>query len=162
MNEKIKNLEDCIDECLKWHDDTFNELNESQKTEFIRLKNLVSSTKNFYKQVLDIDKDESWLSKFIDNFFGNIFNKTQRLVILQIERDFYTADISLIFMYKFIHFEKKWMKLEDSNNKNSDLLNEYRLTYHLYNFYIEEKIFKLLTNQKSNFLPRTFFNLFES
>ena len=162
MNDKIKNLEDCVNECISWHEDSFNQLNESQKTEFIRLKNFVLTTKSFYEQVLDFDKDESTFSKFIDNFFGYIFSRTQRLAILQIQRDFLTADVTLMFMYKFIQFEKKWMKLEDSDDKNSELLIEYRLTSPLYKFYIDEKIFKLLTNQKSNFLPRTFYSLFNS
>ena len=159
MNDKIKNLEDCVNECLSWHEECFNQLNESQKTEFIRLKNFVFSTKSFYEQVLDFDKEESVLSKFFDNLFGHLFSKSQRLTILQIQRDFLTADVSLTFMYKFIQFEKKWMKLEDSDDKNSELLTEYRLTSHLYKFYIEEKIFKLLTNEKSNYLPRKFHNL---
>ena len=162
MNDKIKNLEKCLNECISWHEDSFNQLNESQKTEFIRLKNFVLTTKSFYEQVLDFDKDESTFSKFIDNFFGYIFSRTQRLTILQIQRDFLTADVTLMFMYKFIQFEKKWMKLEDSDDKNSELLIEYRLTSPLYKFYIDEKIFKLLTNQKSNFLPRTFYSLFNS
>ena len=162
MNDKIKNLEECINECILWHEDSYNQLNESQKTEFIRLKNFVYSTKLFYEQVLDFDKEESALSKFFDNLFGYLFSKVQRLTILQIQRDFLTADVTLMFMYKFIQFEKKWMKLEDSDDKNSKLLTEYRLTNHLYKFYIDEKIFKLLTNQKSNFLPRTFYSLFNS
>ena len=72
----------------------------------------VLTTKSFYEQVLDFDKDESTFSKFIDNFFGYIFSRTQRIAILQIQRDFLTADVTLMFMYKFIQFEKKWMKLE--------------------------------------------------
>jgi len=161
VNEKIKNLEFCIDECLKWREESFNKLNDSQKTEFIRLKNLVSSTKGLYEKVLDFDKDESSLAKFIDNLTGYFFSRNQRLVILQIERDFHTANVTLMFMYKFIQFEKKWMKLEDDSDKvNQITLTENRLYSHLFEFYIEEQIFKLLTIHKSSFLPRSFHSNF--
>ena len=149
-------LSNCVEECYKWLDDVISKLNDSQKVEYFRLISFVNATRYQYSSVLSM-KSESILSKFFDEI-TNWFSDTQRLTILQIQRDFESSNIHLMDMYKFIRHEDKLEKLDDSNNTDQEKVVSLRLKTHLYHIEIRKNIIDLITNYSiKDRLPSKFY-----
>ena len=149
-------LSNCVEECYKWIDDVVSKLNDSQKVEYFRLISFVNSTRYQYSSVLSM-KSESILSKFFDEI-TNWFSNTQRLTILQIQRDFESSNIHLMDMYKFIRHEDKLDKIDFSNDTDQEKVLELRLKTHLFHIKIRSNIIDLITNYSiEEKLPRSFY-----
>ena len=152
-NDELRN---CIEECHKWIDDVVTKFNDSQKVEFFRLISFVNATRYQYTQVLSL-KSETILSKIFDEI-TDWFSDTRRLTILQIQRDFESANIHLMDMYKFIRHEDKLEKLDDSNNTDQEKVVTLRLKTHLFHIKIRSKIIDLITNYSlEHRLPSSFY-----
>lgn len=137
-------LSNCIDECYKWIDDVVSKFNDSQKVEYFRLISFVNATRYQYSAVLSL-KSETILSKIFDEI-TDWFSDARRLSILQIERDFESANIHLLSMYKFINHEKQLSKLDDSNDVDKEKLIKLRLKTHKFHIEIRKNIIDLITN----------------
>jgi hypothetical protein len=149
-------LSDCIEECHKWIDDVVSKFNDSQKVEYFRLISFVNATRYQYSAVLSL-KSETILSKIFDEM-TDWFSDTRRLTILQIQRDFESANIHLMDMYKFIRHEDKLEKLDDSNSVDKETLLNLRLKSHMYHIEIRKNIIDLITNYSiKDRLPSKFY-----
>ena len=149
-------LSNCIEECHKWVDDVVSKFNDSQKVEYFRLISFVNATRYQYRTVLSL-KSETILSKIFDEM-TDWFSDTRRLNILQIERDFESANIHLRDMYKFIRHEDKLEKLDDSNNTDQEKVITLRLKTHLFHIKIRSNIIDLITNYSiEDRLPSSFY-----
>lgn len=137
-------LQNCVEECYKWIDDVVSKFNDSQKVEYFRLISFVNATRYQYSAVLSL-KSETFLSKIFDEI-TDWFSDTRRLSILQIERDFQSANIPLISMYKFINHENQLSKLEDTNNVDKEKLTKLRFKTHKFHIEIRKNIIDLITN----------------
>ena len=137
-------LSNCIEECHKWIDDVVSKFNDSQKVEYFRLISFVNATRYQYSAVLSL-KSETILSKIFDEI-TDWFSDTRRLSILQIERDFESANIHLLSMYKFINHENQLSKLDDSNDVDKEKLTKLRLKTHKFHIEIRKNIIDLITN----------------
>jgi len=149
-------LSNCVDECYKWLDDVVSKFNDSQKVEYFRLISFVNATRYQYSAVLSL-KSETILSKIFDEM-TDWFSDSRRLTILQIQRDFESANIHLMDMYKFIRHEDKLEKLDDSNNTDQEKVVTLRLKTHLFHIKIRSKIIDLITNYSlKHSLPSSFY-----
>ena len=149
-------LSNCVDECYKWLDDVVSKFNDSQKVEYFRLISFVNATRYQYSAVLSL-KSETILSKIFDEM-TDWFSDTRRLTILQIQRDFESANIHLMDMYKFIRHEDKLEKLDDSNNTDREKVITLRLKTHLFHIKIRSNIIDLITNYSiEDRLPSSFY-----
>jgi hypothetical protein len=137
-------LSNCVEECYEWINDVISKFNDSQKVEYFRLISFVNATRYQYSSVLSL-KSETILSKIFDEM-TDWFSDTRRLSILQIERDFESANIHLMDMYKFIKHENQLEKLDDSNNTDKEKITKLRLKTHIFHIEIRKNIIDLITN----------------
>lgn len=137
-------LSNCVEECYKWIDDVVSKFNDSQKVEYFRLISFVNATRYQYSAVLSL-KSETVLSK-IFNEITDWFSDARRLSILQIQRDFESANIHLMSMYKFINHENQLSKLEESNNADKEKLIQLRLKTQIFHIEIRKNIIDLVAN----------------
>jgi hypothetical protein len=137
-------LNKCVEECYEWINDVVSKFNDSQKVEYFRLISFVNATRYQYSSVLSL-KSETILSKIFDEM-TDWFSDTRRLSILQIQRDFESANIHLLDMYKFIKHENQLDKLDDSSDADKEKLTKLRLKTHIFHIEIRKNIIDLITN----------------
>jgi hypothetical protein len=137
-------LGNCVEECYKWLDDVVSKFNDSQKVEYFRLISFVNATRYQYSSVLSL-KSETFFSKIFDEM-TDWFSDTRRLTILQIERDFESANNHLVDMYRFIKHENQLEKLDDNSDANKEKVTTQVLKTHLFHIKIRANIIDLITN----------------
>jgi len=156
----MKELEQCVDDCIKWNDNEISKLNDSQQVEYYRLVSFVMSTKYQYEQILKV-KTGGFLSQMFDEL-TNWFFTTRTLFILQIERDFYSSNVPIQTIRKLRTNELSIERFEETDlTENQDKLSELRLKSHLYKFKIKNCILEQITNFKNEQIPISIYNFID-
>lgn len=190
MNDKIKNLEDCVNECSSCTDSSLAQLNESQRTQFFVLQQSFMANKYRYSEFLKTSHEEfikhqketkyllilgviffllflfffgyesnevKFLVLFVGGFYvyqlhrNESFEKTNSVMISQIEKDFISINIQLKFVYKWLQHEKR-ISIEYEQGTDEQKKN-YSYKEWLYNYYMKNEILKLVSGYKSEHLP---------
>lgn len=156
----MKELKQCVEDCIKWNDNEISKLNDSQQVEYYRLVSFVMSTKYQYEQILKV-KTGGFLSQMFDEL-TNWFFTTRTLFILQIERDFYSSNVPIQTIRKLRTNELSIERFEETDlTENQDKLSELRLKSHLYKFKIKNCILEQITNFKNEQIPISIYNFID-
>ena len=148
----MKELNQCLEDCIKWNDNEILKLNDSQQVEYYRLVSFVMSTKYQYEQILKI-KTGGFLSQILDEL-TNWFFTTRRFFILQVERDLYSSNVQISTISKLIKIEKSIEEFDDSSSsQHKEKLDELRVKSHLYKFKIKNCILEQITNHENEQIP---------
>ena len=140
MNE----IEKILNECLEWEKLNISYFNEFQKVEYYRLVQFIKATKYQYQQVIAEKRETLFSNKFID--LSNLFSDAQRIAIIQIERDFNSANISISTVFKYLKHLRLIEKIEGSEMLDKEKLTDLRTKSHLFDFHIKNSVMELITN----------------
>jgi hypothetical protein len=156
----MKELNQCLEDCIKWNDNEILKLNDSQQVEYFRLVSFVMSTKYQYEQILKIQTG-GFLSQKFDEL-KNRFSTINNLFILQVERDLFSSNVNISTIYKLIKNEKSIEEMEELNSsQHKGKLDELRLKSHLYKFKIKNCILEQITNYKNEQIPISVYNFID-
>ena len=157
----ITDLEKCLEDCIEWEELIKSKMNDAQLVEYYRLVSFVKATKYQYDQIIKM-RNEGFLAQLFDEF-TNWFFASRRIAIIQMERDFNSANISIQTISKFRTLERAIERFEESDlAENQDKLVELRLKSHLNHFSIKSSIIDQITNyQSAPKLPRAIYNFLD-
>jgi hypothetical protein len=154
----LSDLENCLEECIQWEDLAKSKLNDAQLVEYIRLVSFVKATKYQYDQIMKM-RNEGILSKLLEELTNSFFT-SRAIAILQIERDLYSANVSIQTVSKYSSLERTIQRFEEEDlAENKEKILELRLKIHLQLFSIKNSIIEQITNyQVEPKLPRSIYN----
>jgi hypothetical protein len=147
-----------LEECIQWEDLAKSKLNDAQLVEYIRLVSFVKATKYQYDQIMKM-RNEGILSKLLEELTNSFFT-SRAIAILQIERDLYSANLSIQTVSKYSSLERTIQRFEEEDlAENKEKILELRLKIHLQLFSIKNSIIEQITNyQVEPKLPRSIYN----
>lgn len=154
----LTDLEKCLEECIQWEDLVKSKLNDAQLVEYLRLVSFVKATKYQHNQIVRM-RNEGFFSQILEEFTNSLFT-SRRIAILQIERDLYTANVSIQTISKYSSMERCIERFEETDlAEDEEKILELRLKVHLQLFSIKSSIIDQITNyQGEPKLPRSIYN----
>jgi hypothetical protein len=154
----LSDLENCLEECIQWEELAKSKLNDAQLVEYIRLVSFVKATKYQHDQIVRM-RNEGFFSQLLEEFTNSLFT-SRRIAILQIERDLYSANVSIQTISKYSSMERSIERLEETDLAvDKEKILELRLKIHLQLFSIKNSIIEQITNyQVEPKLPRSIYN----
>lgn len=156
----IAEIEKCVEDCIKWGEEAVSKLNAAQQVEYHRLFAFVNATKYQYQQILSM-RTEGFISQILDEL-TTWFSTNRRLAVLQIERDFYSANVPISLMSKYRLNESSLERFEETDlAENQNKISELRLKSHLYSFKIKYCILQQITNYEVEGLPREIYQIIQ-
>ena len=154
----LSDLENCLEECIQWEELAKSKLNDAQLVEYIRLVSFVKATKYQHDQIVRM-RNEGFFAQLLEEFTNSLFT-SRRIAILQIERDLYSANVSIQTISKYSSFERTLQRFEEEDlAENKEKILELRLKIHLQLFSIKGRIIDQITSYKCEpKLPRSIYS----
>jgi hypothetical protein len=154
----LTDIEKCLEECIQWEELVKSKLNDAQLVEYIRLVSFVKATKYQYDQIMKM-RNEGFFSQLLEEFTNSLFT-SRRIAILQIERDLYSANVSIQTISKYNSLERTLERFEEADlAENKEKILELRLKAHLQLFSIKGSIIDQITSYKGEpKLPRSIYS----
>jgi hypothetical protein len=155
----LTDLEKCLEECIQWEELIKSKLNDAQLVEYIRLVSFVKATKYQHDQIVKM-RNEGFFSQLLEEFTNSLFT-SRRIAILQIERDLYSANVSIQTISKYSSLERTLQRFEEEDlAENKEKILELRLKAHLQLFRIKGSIIDQITSYKGEpKLPRSIYSI---